>query len=47
MEACAGTYKALSATESKTMQVELERDKDGLKLLLDMNKLSIDPRKMA
>jgi hypothetical protein len=29
------------------MQAELEREKERLKLLLDVNKLGIDPRKMA
>jgi hypothetical protein len=47
MEVGAGTYEALSTTESKTAPAGLGREKDRLKLLLDMNKLRIDPRKMA
>jgi hypothetical protein len=41
MEVCAGTYKALSTTESKSTQAELKREKDRLKLPLDMNKLAV------
>jgi len=49
MGASGGVHKALSRPERQTVQAELQRDKDRLKLLLDMTNtllLNLEPREI-